>query len=113
MLLEGEDGGDAAVDGVGESRLRLVRDRHHSVVAAGQRHLLQQLRHVAGPKHFVHRRKPSGPLLRRKVRRKDAAPHTLAPQKLARPAGGPSHSSSLVGIPFSRHYSQSEKIEKD
>ena len=87
LLLEGEDVGDAAVDGVAEARLGLVADGDDGVQALVGRDLEQQLGHVAGAEHLVHRREVRRALLRVEVGREDAAAHALAPEELARAAG--------------------------
>ena len=86
LLLEGEDVGDAAVDGVAEARLGLVADGDDGVQALVGRDLEQQLGHVAGAEHLVHRREVRRALLRVEVGREDAPAHALAPQELASPA---------------------------
>ena len=78
--------GDAAVDGVAEARLGLVADGDDGVQALVGRDLEQQLGHVAGAEHLVHRREVRRALLRVEVGREDAPAHALAPQELARPA---------------------------
>jgi hypothetical protein len=56
LVLEGKDGADAAVDGLGDARLRLVADGAGRVRAHRRGHPRQHLRHVAGAEHFVHGR---------------------------------------------------------
>lgn len=87
LLLEGEDGGDAAVDGIGEARLGLVADGEHGVAAAGRGDVQQELGHITGAEHLVHGGELGRALLRSEVGREDAPAHALAPQELARAAG--------------------------
>lgn len=54
LVLEREDGADAAVDRVGDAGLGLVADRARRVPAQRGGHPGQQLRHVAGAEHPVH-----------------------------------------------------------
>jgi hypothetical protein len=88
LVLEGKDGADAAVDGVGDARLRLVADGAGRVPAQRHGHPRQHLRQVAGAEHLVHGRE-----LRRagtaagvlpaattaEVRREHAPPHASPP----------------------------------
>jgi hypothetical protein len=102
LLLEGEDGGDAAVDGIGEARLGLVADGEHSVAAARHGNVEQQLGHIAGAEDFMHGGEARGALLRPEVGREDAAAHALPPQELAGPAwGSAAHGGRRVVRPLS------------
>ena len=79
--------GDAAVDRVAEPSLGLVADGDDGVEALVRRDLEQQLGHVAGAEHLVHRREVRRALLRVEVGREDAAADALAPEELAGAAG--------------------------
>jgi hypothetical protein len=99
LVLEGEDGADAAVDGVGDARLRLVADGAGRVPAQRHGHPRLHLRHVAGAEHLVHGRElrragaGAGPVLPHaaapEVRRENAPRHAPPPQELARAARRP------------------------
>jgi hypothetical protein len=96
LVLEGKDGADAAVDGVGDARLRLVADGAGRVPAHRRGHPRQHLRHVAGAEHFVHgrelRRAAAAvlpPASSAEVRREHAPGHAPPPQELARAARRP------------------------
>jgi len=86
--------GDAAVDGVADARLSLIAHGDHGVQALMRRDLEQQLGHVAGAEHLVHRREVCRALLRVKVGGEDAPGHALAPQELARTAWWPTTATS-------------------
>ena len=86
--MERENGGNAAVDRIGEPGLGLVADGDDGVVPPAHWHVVQQLGHVAGPEHFVDRSEPGRPLLRPEVGREHAPGHALPSQELAGPAGG-------------------------
>jgi len=86
LLLEGEDVGDAAIDGVAEAGLRLVGDSDGGLGAVGERQVGEQLGHVAGAEHLVDGGEVRRPLLVAEVWREHAPAHALAPQKLARAA---------------------------
>lgn len=88
LLLQGEYSRHTTIHGVRHPGLRLIADGDNSVVPSPGGHLLQQLRHVAGPEHLVHSREPRRTLVRPKVRGEHAPRHALAPQELAGPAGG-------------------------
>jgi hypothetical protein len=92
--------GDAAVDGVAEAGLGLVADGDDGVGALVRRDLEEQLGHVAGAEHLVHRREVRRALLRVEVGREDAPAHALAPQELARPAR-PASSTAAAARPSS------------
>lgn len=85
LLLQCENGGDAAMDWVGQPRLSLVRYRDHCVMPPISRDVQQELRHVARPENLVHRREPCGTLVRPEVWCKYAAAHALPPKELASP----------------------------
>lgn len=85
LVLEEGDDADAAVDGVPQAHVGLVRQRVHRVLPLLRLQLVQQLRHVARPEHLVHVRK-LGRLVRRKIRREHALRLALSPQELARRA---------------------------
>jgi hypothetical protein len=93
LVLERKDGTDAAVDGIGDARLRLVADGAGRVPAQRQGHLRQHLRHIAGAEHLVHgrelRRAGPAPAAAAKVRREDTPRHASPPQELARAARRP------------------------
>ena len=86
LLLESEDLGDAAVDGVPEPGLRLVGDGDDGLAAVGHGEVGQQLGGVAGAEHLVDGGEVRRALLVAEVGREDAAAHALAAQELARPA---------------------------
>jgi hypothetical protein len=80
--LEERDVRDAAVHGVAEARVSLVRQRRHGVPALVRRQVAQDRGHVLGAEHAVH----VGELaraVRREVGREDATLRALAPQLLA------------------------------
>ncbi|GJM95917.1 hypothetical protein PR202_ga12710 [Eleusine coracana subsp. coracana] len=83
--LEDGDVGDAAVDGVAEPRVRLVRQRVHGVLPLRVGQLVEQLRHVAGAEHAVHVGELGG-VVGREVGREHAPLRALATEKLARRA---------------------------
>ncbi|BAS85263.1 Os03g0612450, partial [Oryza sativa Japonica Group] len=85
LLLEDGDVGDAAVDGVAEARLGLVRQRVHGVLPLLRLQVVEQLRHVARAEHLVHVGE-LGRLVRREVGREHAPLRALPPQQLARRA---------------------------
>jgi hypothetical protein len=85
LALEDGDVRNAAVDGVAEARLGLVRERGDGVPALVRREVAEDLGHVAGAEHPVHVRK-LGRAVGREVGREDAPLRALAPQQLARRA---------------------------
>jgi hypothetical protein len=85
LALEDGDGRNAAVDGVAEARLGLVRERGDGVPALVRREVAEDLGHVAGAEHPVHVRE-LGRAVGREVGREDAPLRALAPQQLARRA---------------------------
>ena len=95
LVLERKDGADAAVDGIGDARLRLVADGAGRVPAQRHGHPRQHLRHIAGAEHLVRGRelRRAGPApaaaAAAKVRREDAPRHASPPQELARAARRP------------------------
>ena len=94
--------GDAAVDGVAEARLRLVADGDDGVEALVRGDLEEELGHVAGAEHLVHRREVRRALLRVEVGREDAPAHALAAEELARaarPAAAAAEPSSAAAAP--------------
>lgn len=88
LLLEGEDGGDATVDRIGQAGLRLITDGENRIAASRHGNVQQQLGHIAGAEDFMHGGEPRCALLGSEVGSEDAAPHTLASQKFAGPAWG-------------------------
>lgn len=100
LLLESEDVSDAAIDGVSEAGLRLVANGDDGVEALVRRDVEEQLRHVARPKHLVHRREVGGALLRVEIRREYAPGHALPPQELACPTR-PASSATPTAAPSS------------
>jgi hypothetical protein len=86
LLLESEDVGDAAVDGVSQPGLGLVGDGGRRLAPVGGGHLLEQLRRVAGAEDLVDGGELRRPVLRAEVWREHALRRALAPQELARPA---------------------------
>jgi hypothetical protein len=86
LLLQREDVGDAAVDGVAQPGLRLVGDGGRRLAPVAGGHLLQQLGRVAGAEDLVDGGELLRPVLRAEVRREHALRRALAPQELARPA---------------------------
>ena len=89
LLLEREDVGDAAVDGVAQPRLRLVGDGDGGLGAVGERQVGEELGHVAGAEHLVDGGEVRRALLVAEVGREHAPAHALAPQELARAARRP------------------------
>lgn len=85
LLLESKDGRDAAIDRVREPSLSLIWDRNHRVMTTVHRNMMQQFRHVAGPKNLMDRREPSGSLVRPEMWSENASTHTLPSQELASP----------------------------
>lgn len=85
LALEDQDVRDAAVDGVSDARVRLVRERVGGVPAQGLRYVVEDLGGVAGAEDFVHAGELGG-VVRREVRREDAHLRALAAQQLARRA---------------------------
>ena len=83
LLLQGEDVGDAAIDGISNPGLSFISDGDDGLTAISHRHMQQQLGHIAGTKHLVNCGKPSRALLRAEIRRKNAVSCTLPPQELA------------------------------
>jgi hypothetical protein len=86
LLLEREDVGDAAVDGVAQPGLRLVGDGGRRLAPVAGGHLLEQLRRVAGAEHLVDGGELRRPVLRAEVWREHALRRALASQELARAA---------------------------
>jgi hypothetical protein len=86
LLLEREDVGDAAVDGVAQPGLRLVGDGGRRLAPVARGHLLEQLRRVAGAEHLVDGCELRRPVLRAEVWREHALHRALASQELARAA---------------------------
>ena len=89
LLLEGEDLGDAAVDGVAEPGLRLVGDGDDGLAAVGLGQVREQLGGVACAEDLVDGREPGRALVRAEVGREDALRHAPPAQELARPARRP------------------------
>lgn len=87
LLLEGEDVGDATVDGILEPRLGLVGDGDGRLGSIGHGEVHEDLGEVTSPEHLVDRREVGRSLFMAEVRGEDAAPHALPPQELASPAG--------------------------
>jgi hypothetical protein len=83
LVLEERDDSHATVDGVTETHVSLIGERIHGVLALVGVQLVQKLRHVACPKHFVHVCKFLG-LVRWEIWCKNALRLAFAPQKLAR-----------------------------
>jgi hypothetical protein len=110
LLLEGEDLGDAAVDGVPEPGLRLVGDGDDGLAAVGDGEVGQQLGGVAGAEHLVDGGEARGALVAAEVGREHALRHAPPAQELARAArrprarrGSSSGSGSGSGGPFVGH----------
>ena len=93
--LQDGDVGDAAVDGVTEARLGLVRERVDGVLPLRLGELVEELGDVAGAEDAVHAGE-LGRVVGREVGREDAPLRALAPQQLARGARrvGRRHSAS-------------------
>lgn len=89
LLLEGEDVGDAAVDGVLQACLGLVGDGDGGLAAFGHGEVHEELGDVAGAEDLVDSREVGGALLVAEVGGEDAPPRALPPQELASPAGRP------------------------
>jgi hypothetical protein len=97
LLLQREDVGDAAVDGVAQPGLGLVGDGGRRLAPVGGGHLLQQLGRVAGAEHLVDGRELRRPVLGAEVGREHALRRALAPQELARPTRRPRRAAAARG----------------
>jgi len=97
LLLEREDVGDAAVDGVAQPGLRLVGDGGRRLAPVGGGHLLQQLGRVAGAEHLVDGRELRRPVLGAEVGSEHALRRALAPQELAGATRRPRRAAAAAG----------------
>jgi hypothetical protein len=97
LLLQREDVGDAAVDGVAQPGLRLVGDGGRRLAPVGGGHLLQQLGRVAGAEHLVDGRELRRPVLGAEVGSEHALRRALAPQELAGATRGPRRAATAAG----------------
>ena len=96
LVLEDGDDAAAAVDGVAEAHVGLVRQRVHRVLPLVRVELIQQLGHVARAEHPVHVHELLR-VVRREVGREHAVRLALAPQELARRARRPRPAAAAAG----------------
>lgn len=83
LLLQGEDMGDAAIDGISDPSLSFISYGDDGLAAISHRDMQQQLGDIAGAEHLVNCGEPSWALLRAEVRRENAVSCALPPQELA------------------------------
>ncbi|KAL6005184.1 hypothetical protein ACLOJK_005746 [Asimina triloba] len=83
LLLQREYGGHTSIDRIVEPCLGLVRYGYNRIMAPVGRYVQQQLRHIAGTKHLVHRGEPGRALVRPEIGCENAPADALPPQELA------------------------------
>lgn len=119
LLLKSKDVSNTAINRVPEPRLSLITNGDHGVEALLWRDVKEELRHIAGSKHLMHRREMSRALFRVEIRREYASSHTLPPQELACPAwpattsatpATPAASSATTGRATASHVSSTHNL---
>lgn len=83
LLLEGEDVGDTAIDGILKPSLGLIRNGDSSLTALSEWKTSEKLRDIAGPKDLVNGSKMGGTLFMAEIRCKNTPSDTFPSQEFA------------------------------